>query len=438
MQGEPIYLLHSLGTGLQIFKRRKNKTLTKEQVDQLEGAFKAFKETNETSLVELKRIGQTTSETTEKLGKINNRLDEIETKANADTTAKQFADFSKTVSDAIKEIEGKLNRKGGIGAEQGKGETPQMQLFTKALRSGKTSGEYKASLTPEDVKTLIAGNDTTGGYLAPLEYINQILADIKLVSPIRQLVTVRTTSRPGIQVPTRDGGTNARWVEEVGTRTEGSQPTFGLKEIRANMMYAMAKVSQVDLEDSFFDLEAYLRSDYTSEMAALENYAFLYGNGVGQPEGLLTNASVASVSSGFAATLDGDALINQYYGLKEPYGSVGQWLMNRMTVASIRKLKDGDGNYIWAPGLAGASAAATILEAPYFTDSNMPLVAAGTTPILFGDFKRAYWIVDRLQMDIVVDPYKYAENGIVAFGARKRVGGQVVAPYAVNKMLIGT
>jgi HK97 family phage major capsid protein len=147
-------------------------------------------------------------------------------------------------------------------------------------------------------------------------------------------------------------------------------------------------------------------------------------------------------NSGSAATIadangQGDGLINTYYGLKTAYAKNAVWTMNRATIGAVRKLKDSTGRYIWVPGVANA-APNTILDASYVELPDMPDVAAGAFPIAFGDFQKGYRIVDRVLISVLRDPFTQADNGMVKFLARKRVGGAVVLGEAIAKLKCST
>jgi HK97 family phage major capsid protein len=225
-------------------------------------------------------------------------------------------------------------------------------------------------------------------------------------------------------------------VGERETRTDTGDPAYGMISIDAPEMFARARISQQMLEDSDYDLLAELREEFSTQFALKEGLEFLEGAGAAnQAEGLLTAAGVTEVVSGHASEIKADALINIYYGLKSFYTGNARWLLNRLTVRDIRKLKDGNGVFIWAPGIAGATPN-TILGTPYVEIPGMDNVGAGNYPVIFGDIKRAYTVVDRIGMQMQTDFTTGADDGIVIFRARKRVGGGTVQPEAYQKLKI--
>ncbi len=417
--------------------------MTQAELQVMNETFTQFKAANEQLIQEVKTLKTATPETQEKVTKINGRLDEIEQKINARMDeAQKFAEFKSALQARIDTLESMIARKGAFGGDvdQQKQDLKFAKgVFMKALRSGVDPKAIKHAgvLDEMELKALTVGDSTQAGYLAPPEYVNEILMDVVEWSNIRSVARVRTTSRQSIQIPKRLSTAVATWTAETGTRPETTNPSFGLESIPTHEMYAMVKVSKMEMEDSQFDLENFLREEFAEQFGLAEGAAFATGNAVGKPEGLLTNPSVASVNSGDAATITGDGMIALYYEVKEAYLNNATWLMNRSTLKTVRQLKDGNGVYLWTPGLKVEARPATLLDRPYLTCPDFPTVAAGTTPIIFGDIRRAFLIVDRLEMEMLVDIYTSKASGMVEISARRRVGGQVTIADAIKKMTIG-
>ena len=413
--------------------------MTQVEITEMQTAFQSFKEANEKALSETQKFGKQLGESTEKLEKHHQRFDELEAKINARAIKDEIESQLKLALDGLKEVEAKLNRK-SVDSPDAKKEAAEAkrEVFFKALRSGYTPDGIRSAgiLEPEQLKTLIAGDGAAGGYLAPLEFVEQMITSIVEYSPIRGIASVRSTTRQGIQMPKRTGTASASWVEEIGSRPETTNPAFGMVEIRPNEMYAMTKVSRQELEDSVFNLEQFLRGEFAEQFGVAEGLAFVSGNGVGKPFGFMSDTNIGEVNSGEAAAITADGLIALYYELKEPYLPNAYWVLSRSTLKSIRQLKHADGTYIWMPGIATDSRPSTILDRPYVTAIDMPSIGAGLYPVAFGDFRRGYQVVDRVVMEVMVDPYKSKEQGMVEFSARKRVGGQVVLAEAIKKLKI--
>lgn len=410
--------------------------MTVQDIERLNTAFEQFKTVNEQLAAEVKANGAASSETKTKLDALNGRLDSIET---AITTAEAERQKHQKLAEKLDQLEALLNKKTSFAA--GGDETNQdlalrKSAFFKALKNAAIGVEVKTGFTPDEVKALTLSTETTGGFLAPPEYVAEMITNIVEFSNVRPLCRIRSTSRPSVQFPKRTGTAAAAWVKETGTRSETTNPSYGMEEIPTHEMYGLVKVSKQDLEDAVFDLEAFLQEELSEQFGLSEGLAFISGNAVGKPEGMLTNASVSYTANGHATELQADGLISIYYDVKEPYLINSHWVMSRSTLKTVRQLKDGTGQYLWTPGIKTDARPATILDRPYITAPDMPTVGAGTFPILFGDFRRAYMIVDRLVMEMMTDPYSSKSTGMVEFSARRRVGGQVILPEAIRKLKI--
>ena len=389
----------------------------KSAVETLGKTFEAFKETNDKRIKEIESKGSADPIVEEKLSKIEADLDKF---SDMEASQKKANDQAKAQLDRLETI---VSR-----PEFGKGspvESMQVKVFDKWLRKGKDS------LSPEEVKVLTVSNDNTAGYLAPPEYVREIIKGVTEFSPIRSIARVRSTTNRSIQVPKRTGQFAAQWVAEEGARTETTGYAVGLEEIPAHELYALVDISEQELEDSVFNLEAEMNSEFVDQFAKAEGNAFVSGNSVGKPQGILSNANVNNVAKGGAA-LDGDSLISAAHNVKTEYSKNGTFVMNRSTVSAVRKLKDGGGQYIFQPGIYGMGIGSNILGHSIVEATDMPNVAGGTKPVMFGDFKRGYMIVDRVNLSIMRDPFTQASSGNVRYIARRRVGGQVVLPEALT------
>jgi len=226
-------------------------------------------------------------------------------------------------------------------------------------------------------------------------------------------------------------------VSESGTRTETTGYNVGLEEIAAHEQYALVDISEQDLEDTVFDLEAEMQSEFSQQFAKAEGAAFVSGNSVGKPEGFMTNASVSEINSGSGTAITGDSLISLVHNIKSDYGKNGVFVFNRSTLAAIRKLKDTAGQYVFQAGMSlQGGATNTILGYSYIEASDMANVAGNAYPVAFGDFRRGYMIVDRVNLAVLRDPFTQATTGNVRYIARRRVGGQVVLPEAITKLKV--
>jgi HK97 family phage major capsid protein len=257
-------------------------------------------------------------------------------------------------------------------------------------------------------------------------------------SPIRQFAKVVQISARDVRYPRRTGSTAATWVDEIANRT-GSAPSYEQVALTPYELATFVEVSRQLLEDAAYPIEAELAADLGESFAIAEGAAFVSGNGTGKPKGVLAASGIAEVLSGAASTMGsapGDKLIDLFSALTSNHAQRGAWAMNRNTLATIRKIKDSNGAYMWQPGLQ-AGQPSTLLGRPVIEMVDMPDIAAGAYPIVFGDWS-GYRVVDRVDASILVDPYTRATNGITVFHARKRVGGDVTNPDRFVKLKIGT
>jgi HK97 family phage major capsid protein len=399
----------------------------KEAVNGIGKAFEAFKETNDQKLREIESKGYSDPLTEEKLSKIEATLDSYE-----DFNKKATINFNnqKEVADKVKQLETAMKRPdSGLTTEDidAKG-----NAFEKLLRKG------KESLDEMELKVLTVSNDTTGGYLAPPEYVRELIKKVTEYSPIRAIARVRSTTNRSVQIPSRTGVFAANWTAEISNRPETTGLTFGLEEIAAHELYALVDISEQDVEDPVFDMQAMLTEEFSEQFAVAEGTSFVNGTAQGQPEGYMTNANISETNSGSNSAVSIAGLLSLYGGVKSDYARNGTFVFNRSTLSSIRALNTGaGGTYVFQAGFSLQTGVPnTILGQPYVEASAMANIAQNAFPVAFGDFRRAYTIVDRISLAILRDPYTQANTGSIRYIARKRVGGQVVLAEAIRKLKI--
>jgi len=397
----------------------------KDVIHEFGKTFEEFKKANDQRLDTLEK-GDSTADLDAKISKIEAKMDSFEDINQELTKAKNVQEG---ISEKLDNLETVMKRpNSGMDSKQ---VDETLEAFDTYCRKGIDH------LTDFEKKALTVSNDSTGGYLAPSEYVKELLKEITEISAIRGIARIRSTGQRSIQVPKRTGQFAASWVSESGSRSETTGYQVGLEEIPAHEHYAMVDISEQDLEDTVFDLEAEMQSEFAEQFAKAEGQAFVTGNSVGKPEGFMSNTSVAEAISGHASTLTADGLITLVHSIKSDYGKNGSFVFNRSTLAAIRKLKDTAGQYVFQAGMSlQGGATNTVLGHPYLEVADMPDVGAGTYPICFGDFRRAYMIVDRVQLAVLRDVYTQATSGNVRYIARRRVGGQVVMPEAIVKQKV--
>jgi phage major capsid protein, HK97 family len=308
----------------------------------------------------------------------------------------------------------------------------EAQAAVDAAVSFMKSGEVRADLKKSD--------DSNGGYLVPKEWDRTITDKLKTVSPLRRLFKVQTTSKPKFSKLYNMHGAGSGWGGEEDARTKTDTPTFKSLDFDTGEIYANPAATQQMLDDAEINLEAFLADEVKTEFAVAENKAFISGDGQkGKPTGLLTYAeggtnatkhplgAIKVVKTGNAAAVTADSVIDLVYSLPAEYSQGAGFMMNRKTLAAVRKLKDGQGNYLWQPSYQ-QDQPSTLCGYPVYEVADMPDVAANALCIAFGDFLRAYLILDRKGVSILRDPY--TNKPFVQFYTTKRVGGGVDNPEA--------
>ena len=399
-----------------------------EAVTEFGKTFEEFKSTNDQRLAEIETKGHSDIVTEEKLDRINKSLDDLE---DLNQKYTKTALEAKETNDRVNRLETELKRPSVGGSVETKQVDEILFAYDKYLRKG------RESLDVMETKVLTVSNDTGGGYLAPPEYIREIVKKVTEMSPIRSIARVRETSQRSIQIPTRTGQFSASWVAETGTRSETTGLTYGMEEIAAHEQYALVDISEQDVEDSAFNMESELSEEFATQFAKGEGTAFVNGTAAGQPEGFMINADVAETVSGHATTLTAAGLVNLYSEIKSDYARNGVFVFNRQTLGKIRQIVDTNGSYVFQAGFSlMVGVPNTILGAPYIEATDMPNVGAGAYPVAFGDFRRGYMIVDRLQLAILRDPFTQATTGTIRYVARRRVGGQVIISESIRKQKV--
>lgn len=337
----------------------------------------------------------------------------------ADTIESKMSDFSSRLNALERStIE---SRKPGI---KSKVSDPE---FLNYLKNGKI--ETKAL-------TLWSG---TAGYKAPIEFSNRLIEYLFNYSPIRSVANVRTSAANTLRIPKMTTAPVAAWATETGTRNVDTSIEVGQVDIQSFEMSYLTKATLQMLEDQNFNLEDELAKSFAGSFAVLEGTAFISGDGTTQPEGLLTNASVPVALTGDASKLTADSLISLPYKINFAYRANPKecyWLMNGKTIGTIRQLKDPvTGVYLWQPGLS-VDSPQTLLGYPILECPNMPDIAANNFPILFGNIKRAYTILDHVDFMVLRLSELFIQNGYIGFMGRKRVGGAVVDANAIVKLKV--
>ncbi len=310
--------------------------------------------------------------------------------------------------------------------------TVEVKAFETFVRKG------REALTPDQVKSLNVSDDTAGGYLAPEQFIAELLRNLTLYSPVRSIARVMGTSSGSVVLSKRTGGMTSQWVGEKQARPE-TKVTFGQNRYGVMELTAFVDVSNNSLEDSAFDIAQLIAFEFGEEFGTAEGTAFVNGNGVLSPMGFMSDTGLSYTPGGHGSEIKADGLIDLFHAVKTPYRANSVWGMNSTTLAAVRKLKDSStGTYLLMPAGFNGSPAATILGRPVVEMPDMPNIAADAFPVIFGDFAQGYRIFDRVQLSILRDPYSQATEGMTRFHGRRRVAGGVGKAEAIRKLKIAT
>ena len=226
------------------------------------------------------------------------------------------------------------------------------------------------------------------------------------------------------------GHGEATWTDEEAAFTE-SDDSFGVITLGAHKLSSIIKVSEELLNDSAFDIEGYISTEFVRRMAAAEEHAFISGDGTARPTGILLSAETG-ITAATSTAITTDEIIDLYHSLRSPYRKKAVFMANDSTIKAIRQLKDLNGMYMWQPGLKEGQPD-TLIGNPILASSYMPEIGAGNKPLIFGDMSY-YWIADRQGRTFQRLNELYAATGQVGFRTFQRVDGKLILPEAVKTL----
>lgn len=389
----------------------------KKAIDELQKSWSDYKQTNDARLAALEK-GQGTAELEAKLVRIE-----------ADVAKNQ-----KTIDEAA----AKVNRMnlGTPGALGGGRESEARAEFNKWAHSAEGRSEFRAAATRDE--------NSGGGYFVMPELEAGMDRVAGTVSVMRQISDVKTTNSAESKIHVGLGNSGGGWVGERDVRSETDSPDSDEITIPVREVYADPKASQDDIDDASMDMAAWLEDEAGIKLGELEGAAFINGATPKRPRGFLSYDMVANanhawgkigyIASGkagaFADADPGDAILSLIYALKPAFRTGAVFLGEDTTISAIRKFKNSYG-YLWQPSLV-AGEPATLAGYPIYSDGNMPVIAANSYSLAFGNFKRGYAIRDRAGIKVLRDPY--STKGFVEFYTTKRVGGGVRHFEAIKVM----
>ena len=325
------------------------------------------------------------------------------------------------------------------------------QAYEKAWEMFARRGGHHGEMLPSDVQAALSeGSDQDGGFWVPVRQLNRIMKRIHETSTMRGLASSITISGESLEFPLDlEQGVNGGWVSEQQSRPETGTPTVGTHKIDVHELYANPRVTQRILDDAVINVPAWLAGKTGDSMVETQDLAHFNGTGSGQPRGWLTYGTDAvttadsarawgvlqyipigaagafPATSGVPGASDVNAFIDTIVSMKPQYRQGASWLMNRATEGEIRKLKDGDGRYIVGFGdIRDGALGFSMFGFGINNAEAMPAIAADSFSIAFGNFKKAYLIVDRQGIRTLRDPY--TAKPFVQFYSTARIGGDMV------------
>lgn len=304
------------------------------------------------------------------------------------------------------------------------------EAFWNMIRNRGNYGEVHNALS--------VGEDSEGGFTVPDEFERKLVEALEGNNIFRGMATVIRTSSGTRKIPIAEDTGEASWIDE-GEEIPESDTTFGQTMLSAYKLGTMIKISNELLNDSAFDLASYIARRFGVRMGNAEERAFITGDGVGKPLGLLDDAGAkVGVTAAKTTAISFDEVFQLYYALKAPYRKKAEFLCNEALVLQLMTIKDNNGNYIWKPGL-DIGKPDTLLNRPLKTSAFMPEVAAGNKVMAFGDYSY-YWIADRQNRTFRRLNELYARTDQVGFLTTQRVDGKLILPEAVQvlQMKAGT
>ena len=321
-------------------------------------------------------------------------------------------------------------------------DVPHKKAFGAYLRSGDDDGLRGLVLEGKAMSTAVAAD---GGYLVDPQTADTIRSMLVSTSSLRAISNVVQVEATSFDVLIDRSEVGSGWATEVAATTETATPAIERISIKLHELAAMPKASQRLLDDSAFDVEGWLAGKIATRFIRAEAAAFISGDGVDKPKGILLPGKVANASwtwgnlgyiatgaaADFAAANAVDCIISLVYALGAEYRANATFIMNSKTAGAVRKMKDADGRFMWSDGLA-ASEPARLMGYAVQICEDMPDIAANAFAMAFGDFTAGYTIAERPDLRILRDPFSAKPN--VLFYASKRVGGDVT-DFAAIKLL---
>lgn len=276
-------------------------------------------------------------------------------------------------------------------------------------------------------ETLQAGVAEGGGYtIAPQYLVKQIIKDLDYAVQIRKRANIipATNGYASIGIPTLDSDlNNLEWTAEIAAVTEDTNMAFGKREMKANQLTKLVKISKRLIKQSNIDIQSFVQERIAYKLAATLEHNYLYGNGTDKPLGIFaqTSDNTAAIPTdrdikvGTAtAAITYDGLVDAVSGLKGGYQNGAVWMLNRKAIAALRKLKDKQDRPIWQESLI-AGQPSILLGIPVVQNDFIEDKLEAAKYFGFLANLKYYWIMDSLSMELQVLHELYSNTNQIGF-----------------------
>lgn len=370
----------------------------------------------------------------------------IEVKEVAEQLSAKFGEFKEQHEQRYSMIEKELEELAKLSKRPGAsgGERASDVKGKAALRAYITKGD-ESGLMELQTKAMSVGVDADGGYAVP-EYLDREVEKLEGdVSALVRLARTVDAQGPVFKKLVNLRGTSSGWVGETDARPETNTPKMASIEIKVGELYANPKLTQHMIDDAMFDAENYVVTEISEEFSDQLGAALINGDGVNKPKGILAQTitteadgvrafgTLQAVVTGAAMVVTFDDLKNLKSALRAKYRNGAAWVMNDTTALVLSKIKDANGDYIWRDSVS-ESEPDTLFGYPVEIDENAPDIAAGSYPVMFGNFQRGYYIARRKGIRLLRDPF--TSKPWISMYCTERVGGDVVNSEAIKLLQV--
>jgi HK97 family phage major capsid protein len=327
-----------------------------------------------------------------------------------------------------------------------KGKVPENSIyltqFLKAITPGKDSS-VSDEVRNHIKTTLVEGNNSLGGYLVPAEFSNEIIRLENGEAIIRQLARIFPMNTLVRNLPKQLTNVSVSWTGE-GVAKSLTNPTFDRLVQTAKKMAAVVKMTDELLEDESVGVDNFVQALIAEAMALEEDrIAFVGNTGAGDPFMGVYYATGVNLASMDGATVTFDDVIDLITAINAKYRVGASAVTSTDGLKLIMKLKDDQNNYIWSPPTMATPP--TIWGYPYSISDQIPSdIDTNHTTILFGNWKKHYFVSDRGGLEVVssnsaadiVNSESAFMEDETWFRFKKRISLDVAQPAAFAKMKI--